>query len=41
VFGKILGAVGKLLIISGLLVLGFVGYQLWGTGLETSRGQSG
>ena len=39
-FGKILGAVGKLLIISGLLVLGFVGYQLWGTGLETSRGQS-
>jgi sortase A len=40
VFGKILGAVGKLLIISGLLVLGFVGYQLWGTGLETSRGQS-
>ena len=40
VFGKILGAVGKLLIVSGLLVLGFVAFQLWGTSLETSRGQS-
>jgi sortase A len=40
VFGKLLGAFGKFLIISGLLVLGFVAYQLWGTGLETSRGQS-
>ncbi len=39
-FGKLLGAFGKLLIIAGLLVLGFVAYQLWGTGLETSRGQS-
>lgn len=38
--GKVLGAVGKVLIVSGLLVLGFVAYQLWGTGLETSRGQS-
>ena len=40
VFGKILGAIGKLLIVSGLLVLGFVAFQLWGTSLETSRGQS-
>jgi len=40
VFGRILGAVGKLLIIAGVLVLGFVGFQLWGTGLEESRGQS-
>jgi sortase A len=40
VFGKLLGALGKLLIIAGLLVLGFVAFQLWGTGLETSRGQS-
>ncbi len=39
-FGKILGAVGKVLIVSGLLVLGFVGYQLWGTSLETARGQT-
>ncbi|MFN7148315.1 MAG: class E sortase [Microthrixaceae bacterium] len=38
--GKVLGAIGKVLIVSGLLVLGFVAYQLWGTGLETSRGQS-
>jgi sortase A len=40
VFGKLLGAVGKLLIVAGVLVLGFVAFQLWGTGLETSRGQS-
>ncbi len=40
VLGKILGGLGKVLIAAGLLVLGFVGYQLWGTGLETSRGQS-
>ncbi len=39
-FGKLLGAVGKLLIVAGVLVLGFVAFQLWGTGLETSRGQS-
>ncbi len=38
--GRILGVIGKLLIVAGLLVLGFVGYQLWGTGLETARGQS-
>ncbi len=40
VLGKILGGLGKVLIAAGLLVLGFVGYQLWGTGLETSRGHS-
>lgn len=39
-FGKLLGAVGKLLIAAGLLILGFVAFQLWGTSLETSRGQS-
>ena len=39
-FARILGAVGKLLIIAGVLVLGFVAFQLWGTGLEESRGQS-
>lgn len=38
--GRLLGALGKLLIVAGLLVLGFVAFQLWGTGLETSRGQS-
>ena len=30
----------KTLITLGLLMFAFVGYQLWGTGLETSRGQS-
>jgi sortase A len=40
VFGRLLGAIGKMLIVAGLLVLGFVGYQLWGTSLETARGQS-
>ncbi len=40
VFGRILGAVGKLLITAGVLVLGFVAFQLWGTGLEESRSQS-
>lgn len=39
-FGKLLGAVGRVLIIAGLLILGFVGFQLWGTSLETSRGQN-
>ncbi len=39
-FGKILGALGRVLIVAGLLILGFVGFQLWGTSLETSRGQS-
>jgi sortase A len=39
VLGKILGGLGRILIISGLVVLGFVAYQLWGTGLESSRGQ--
>jgi len=40
VLGRILGAVGKLLITAGVLVLGFVAFQLWGTGLEEARGQS-
>jgi sortase A len=40
VVGRILGVVGKVLIGLGLVVLGFVAYQLWGTGLETARGQN-
>lgn len=40
VLGRILGALGRLLIVAGVLILGFVAFQLWGTGLETSRGQS-
>jgi sortase A len=31
--------VGKVLIATGLLLFGFVAYQLWGTGLETARSQ--
>lgn len=38
--GKLLGAVGKILILAGILILGFVAFQLWGTGLESGRGQS-
>ena len=30
---------GRLLIIGGLVILGFVAYQLWGTGLEEARQQ--
>lgn len=40
VFGRILSGLGRVLIIAGVLVLGFVGYQLWGTSVEASRGQS-
>jgi sortase A len=39
-FGRILGAIGKTLIVAGLLVLGFVGYQLWGTALSQSNAQA-
>ncbi len=34
------GGVGKVMIATGLLLLGFVAYQLWGTGIETARAQS-
>jgi sortase A len=33
------GGLGKVLIAAGLLLLGFVAYQLWGTGIETARAQ--
>lgn len=32
--------VGRSLIVIGLLMFGFVAYQLWGTGIETSRAQN-
>lgn len=38
--GRILGVVGKVLVATGLLILGFVVFQLWGTGVEESRGQA-
>lgn len=31
---------GKVLICTGLLMFGFVAYQLWGTGIETARAQN-
>jgi len=36
---RILGAIGRLLIGVGLLLLAFVAFQLWGTGLEESSNQ--
>ncbi len=36
---KVLGAAGRLLIIAGVVILGFVGYQLWGTGIEEAHHQ--
>jgi sortase A len=32
---------GRVLVAIGLLMLGFVAYQLWGTGIQTSRAQNG
>lgn len=34
------GGLGKALIATGLLLFGFVAYQLWGTGIETARAQN-
>lgn len=36
---RVLATVGKAMMITGLLVLGFVAYELWGTGLHTQRAQ--
>jgi sortase A len=35
----VVGNVGKVLIATGLLMFGFVAYQLWGTGLEYAQAQ--
>lgn len=37
---RTLGVVGRILIASGLLLLAFVGYQLWGTGIEQAQRQN-
>ena len=37
----VLGAVGRAMIITGLIVLLFVVYQLWGTNIQEARSQSG
>jgi sortase A len=36
---KVLGAVGRTLISAGVLILLFVAYQLWGTGISEARSQ--
>ncbi len=36
---RVLGGVGRLLIVAGVLVLLFVAYQLWGTGIQEARAQ--
>jgi sortase A len=36
---RVIGALGRLLILVGVLVLLFVAYQLWGTGLQEARAQ--
>ncbi len=36
----VVGTLGKVLIATGLLMFGFVAYQLWGTGIETARAQA-
>ncbi len=37
---RVVGATGRVLVTLGVLILLFVGYQLWGTGLYTAREQS-
>lgn len=37
---RVVGFIGKTFITTGLLLLGLVVYQLWGTGIETRRAQS-
>jgi sortase A len=37
---RVLGAIGRVLISAGTLVLLFVVYQLWGTGIQEARAQS-
>ena len=36
----VVGGVGKVLIVTGLLMFAFVAYQLWGTGIEYAQAQS-
>lgn len=40
VFARILGGVGRLMITAGVLILLFVAYQLWGTGIRTAQAQN-
>lgn len=40
-FARLVGSAGRLFISSGLLILAFAAYQLWGTGVLQDRTQSG
>ena len=35
----VVGGIGKTLIVTGLMIFAFVGYQLWGTGIQYSQAQ--
>ena len=37
---RVVAGTGKALIAVGILILLFVAYQLWGTGIQTARAQS-
>jgi sortase A len=39
-FARVLGAIGRTMIAAGVLLLLFVGYQLWGTGYRTDLAQN-
>jgi sortase A len=36
---SVIGGIGRLFITLGMLLFGFVGYQLWGTGIQTAHAQ--
>jgi len=36
----VVGGIGRTLIVTGLLMFAFVGYQLWGTGIQTAQAQN-
>ena len=36
---SVIGGIGRLFISLGMLLFGFVGYQLWGTGIQTAHAQ--
>jgi len=40
VLARVLGGVGRVMIAAGVLILLFVVYQLWGTGLRTAAAQN-
>jgi sortase A len=40
-FARILGAVGRVMVAAGVVLLLFVAYQLWGTGFQTRAAQQG